>query len=74
MTECSAYRRHDGICANGFIQTYPCWGGTECSMCGKPSTKLPHCLRDDLPERWLTKAGKPLFYREAKIAASKSQS
>lgn len=56
MTECSAYRRHDGICANGFIQTYP------------------HCLRDDLPERWLTKAGKPLFYRETKIAASKSQS
>jgi hypothetical protein len=62
-TECIAYRRESGICANGFIQTFPCWGDTRCNQCGRPSEKLvPHCMKDELPERWLNDDGSPRFY------------
>ena len=65
MTECIAYRRNSGICANGFFQTHFCWhGASKCHGCGRHSETLPHCLKDELPEHWVTDDGSPAFYRE----------
>jgi hypothetical protein len=63
-TECIAYRRNSGICANGFIQTHFCWfGAWKCSECGRDSETLPHCLKDELPDHWVKDDGSPAFYR-----------
>ena len=63
-TECSAYCRAKSVCANGFLQTAPCWSDTRCS-CGAPSKLIPHCLRDELPAHWVTETGMPMFYQPA---------
>lgn len=65
MTQCIAYRNDDGICKNGFIQVLACRQEVKCFTCGKPSDHVPHCLKDELPEHWVTDEGKPRFYREA---------
>lgn len=61
--ECSAYRKGAGICANGFFQTLACKKETSCHACNRPHGSVPHCMRDDLPEHWLTETGAPLFYQ-----------
>lgn len=60
---CSAYRDHQGVCSNGFIQTIYCRQEVKCHACGATSERVPHCMRDDLPQHWLTESGGPVFYR-----------
>ena len=60
--ECSAYRL-GGLCANGFPQNAACLGVT-CSACGRPTAKVPMCLREELPEPWIDESGRPTFARE----------
>lgn len=61
--QCSA-ARPGFVCANGFIQSPPCHGRGACYACGQPIGKPPACMREELPERWLTEAGAPIFYRQ----------
>lgn len=60
---CSAYRRGEPVCRNGFFQTSVICSGMPngCPLCGKPSDRLPNCLREDLPAHWLTDSGLPAF-------------
>ena len=62
---CSAYRDGQFTCANGFMQNIGCRGAT-CWSCGRPSKTVPWCLCEDIPARWLTDDGKPVFYRPAR--------
>jgi hypothetical protein len=63
MTEhkqCIAYRAGDRVCANGFFQKPVCHGSVGCWSCGTISEReIPHCLKDELPEHWVTETGLP---------------
>ncbi len=59
--ECTSYRLGQFTCADGFIQTYPCWGDAHCSQCGQVKA-IPHCMKDELPEHWIKDDGSPAFY------------
>lgn len=60
--QCIAYRQDDRVCSNGFFQKAFCSGHVGCFSCGAISDgSLPHCLKDELPEHWLTDDGKPRF-------------
>lgn len=59
---CSAYREKENICSNGFFQVLACSREVKCFTCGKPSDRIPHCMKDELPEHWITDDGKPFFY------------
>lgn len=63
MTKCIAYKEHDLVCANGFFQVLACSQEVKCHSCGAPGHNIPHCLKDELPEHWITDDGKPRFYR-----------
>lgn len=65
---CKSYRSADRICADGFIQLPACSGDACCWSCGAPSKIQPYCLRDELPEHWLTDGGEPVFYSRAALA------
>lgn len=73
MTQCIAYRDDDRICKNGFIQVLACRQEVKCLTCGNPSARIPHCLKDELLNHWITEEGKPRFYREAsQVTSTKS--
>ena len=59
--QCSAYRPDSRICSNGFFQVLACRKEVKCFACGRPSEGIPHCLKDELPEHWITEDGKPRF-------------
>lgn len=62
---CSSYRIGEMICADGFIQRFTCWNQNGCVHCGKPASPKyqPYCLRDDLPDHFVTESGAPRFYK-----------
>jgi hypothetical protein len=62
---CQSYRPRDMVCRDGFIQTLACYGA-RCFSCGKwnAGKKPPNCMREDLPARWLTDDGQPLFHEQ----------
>lgn len=60
---CRSYRQGQIVCADGFIQKSICAGHAGCLMCGNHSAStVPNCENEDIPARWLTEAGAPLFY------------
>jgi hypothetical protein len=61
MAQCSAYRENDLVCSNGFFQVVACREEVKCFACGSPGRIVPHCLKDELPEHWITDDGKPRF-------------
>lgn len=71
MTACSAYNANGGICFNGFIQKRFCWAGASgCKSCGHVSdAALPHCLKDELPDHWVTDDGHPIFKKPSRTDA-----
>lgn len=63
---CQSYRKGRDVCSDGFIQTRFCRVGLDrCHVCGSDHGRLPHCLSEDIPERFLTGSGLPLFYAPA---------
>jgi hypothetical protein len=59
--ECSAFRLGHGICANGFPQTAYC--------CGQPSSYVPLCLKDEVPEHLCDDSGRMRFATAAHPAS-----
>lgn len=62
--KCSSHtsKRSGDICADGFVQTFGCWGPV-CHSCGVSSGKyIPHCMREDLPEHFSKEDGSTIFY------------
>lgn len=60
---CKSYRRGNDVCADGFVQKPICSGRAGCHSCGHLSdATAPHCQNEDIPARWLTDSGLPLFY------------
>jgi hypothetical protein len=59
---CQSYQ--DGyVCRDGFIQKPFCRGYAGCWHCGSISeASLPHCLRGELPDHWITESGESAFY------------
>lgn len=47
--QCIAYLDKEFVCANGFFQIAACAGEVKCFTCGKPSDRVPHCLKNELP-------------------------
>lgn len=72
MSQCVAYRENTSICANGFFQVLACHQEVKCFMCGKPRANVPHCMKDELPEHWITDEGKPAFYRQ-RVATERTE-
>jgi hypothetical protein len=61
--ECQSFRSGDLVCKDGFIQTPYCRGYAGCHACGHISDRLvPACLKGEIPERFLTESGLPIFY------------
>jgi len=54
-TECSGYRPREYTCAHGFVQTFACSAGNA------NGRQLPWCMRDDLPDHYITEDGLPRF-------------
>lgn len=65
--QCSAYDENSMTCSNGFVQKMFCRDGKGCQICGTLSGKAtPYCLRDEIPERFITDSGSPVFYSQNK--------
>lgn len=60
---CSALRDRELTCANGFVQVPFCRDAQACSHCETPNGKTPYCLRDELPNHFVSDSGMPMFYR-----------
>ena len=60
MDACSAFRASDryGLCKNGFPQRVACWDATPVFGGAWP---LPMCMRDEIPERFVTESGAMRF-------------
>ena len=61
---CSSFEPGRGICKDGFPVTSYCMGYT-CHECGRPSTRIPLCLQDEIPERFVDEAGRMILRRRA---------
>jgi hypothetical protein len=62
MAQCSAYRDQSAACSNGFFQKPFCRGQVGCLSCGAISeASIPPCLKDELPDHWITEGGRPRF-------------
>lgn len=62
--ECKSFEMGRGICKDGFPVTAYCMG-YKCPSCGAPSTRLPLCLQDEIPERFIDESGRMIMRREA---------
>lgn len=60
MDKCSAYTMGRGICSNGFPVNAACMGA-KCHCCGRPTDKIPACMREDLGSPWLDESGRPVL-------------
>ena len=57
---CSAYVQGPSLCRNGFPQNGACFGAT-CHGCGRPSARIPACMREEVPARLVDESGRPKF-------------